>query len=159
MLKKLVKLGKSVGELIQKKDEVLLKKIQKRVRHPLLDPIMQVASKVGSVGLVWIPPAFILLCKHERLIFLIKHVGGYSLNFLIKNLIRRHRPGTTGFGYSFPSGHSMAVSFGILTYGKNALYWSIPLGTAILLSRVYLNKHYPSDVLAGFTEGLLLFLI
>lgn len=58
--------------------------------------------------------------------------------------------------YSFPSGHALhAVSFGILIlYYFPALAWIVlPFSTLVVLSRVILGLHYPSDVLAGIAIG------
>ncbi len=70
------------------------------------------------------------------------------------------------FGSSFPSGHAMmsVVLASLLSYTiirhiksdvrKNALYFSVfMLAVCIGFSRVYLNVHWASDVLAGFFVG------
>ena len=70
-------------------------------------------------------------------------------------------------GFSFPSGHSLAVTLMvgtlivILSQRIKDPVWrkvvQIVLGfylVSVLLSRVYLGVHYPSDVLASFCVGL-----
>lgn len=93
-------------------------------------------------------------------------LGGYFLAYLIKNLVRRARPDHDivggAFGFSFPSGHvfgsTILVLFvlGILVpriveSGNRFLIrvlmiiWLV----IIVLSRIYLRVHYPSDVLGS----------
>ncbi len=85
-----------------------------------------------------------------------------------------HRPRPTLFqpllhesGYSFPSGHSLIaiVVYGLLGYfathvlkgyGKRSLVIAVTvlIVVAIGVSRPYVQVHYPSDVLAGWTAGI-----
>jgi membrane-associated phospholipid phosphatase len=99
--------------------------------------------------------------------------GGGLLNIVLKNFFQRPRPDdslwlATVSGFSFPSGHSMGAMlfFGSLAY---VIYFTFErsrveriaaivvcvLATlAIGASRIYLNVHYLSDVIAGFLGGL-----
>lgn len=98
-------------------------------------------------------------------------LSSYVVMALLKLFFSRPRPLDPVFraaaGFSFPSGHAMsAVTFyGLLIYitwrnVENAFVkWvlTIALSFVILLigfSRVYLRVHYASDVLAGFSMGL-----
>ena len=98
--------------------------------------------------------------------------GAAVLEGATKLALHRARPDlfrlAAASGYSFPSGHALGAT---ALYGWLALsLWSrvtsrwgragllalailMPLG--IGLSRVYLGVHYPSDVLGGWTAGLL----
>ena len=88
-----------------------------------------------------------------------------------KNIYQRPRPAILHLveekGFSFPSGHSLAVTLMvgtliiILSQRIKDPVWKkivqIVLGfylVSVLLSRVYLGVHYPSDVLASFCVGL-----
>jgi len=99
-------------------------------------------------------------------------VGGSVLTLGLKTLIDRPRPDvvehlTYVATSSFPSGHSTMSAVVFLTLGS-LLTRLLPhrwlrfyvLAVAILLTllvgftRIYLGVHYPSDVLAGWTAGL-----
>ena len=96
--------------------------------------------------------------------------GNALLNPLLKRVFERVRPiHEHGFasasGFSFPSGHSSGatVAYGMLAYVMLRTLpaaWHLPalLGAAALAftvgcSRVFLQVHYASDVIAGFASG------
>ncbi|MBX3278678.1 MAG: phosphatase PAP2 family protein [Acidobacteria bacterium] len=97
--------------------------------------------------------------------------AGYALNYTLKILFARSRPELsplllTPSGYSYPSGHAMVstVVYGCAAYllarkWPRARRWITGAAVAwiflIGLSRVYLDAHWPSDVLAGFAAGWL----
>lgn len=97
--------------------------------------------------------------------------GNAVLNRLLKHIFARVRPlHEHGFavaeGYSFPSGHTSAsvAIYGMLAYLAVRLLpgrWHLPvvlLAAALAfstgVSRVLLQVHWASDVLAGFASGL-----
>jgi undecaprenyl-diphosphatase len=96
-------------------------------------------------------------------------VGGAALlRWLSKALVRRHRPSLAqrlGWGEtsSFPSGHStdcLALVLALVAVTRQS-YWQAPIrlfGMAMALlmgmSRIIRNRHYPSDVLAGWGLAL-----
>lgn len=102
-----------------------------------------------------------------------------TLNVLIKELIGRPRPEDTvvhqllsPIGLSFPSGHAMVpmVFFGFLglmawTYLQPGLKRTLGVVLTVLLvvliglSRVYLGVHWLSDVIGGWTGGLLMLIL
>src|SRR3989344_385768 len=91
----------------------------------------------------------------------------------IKALAQRARPENALIEtstYSFPSGHATLaiVFFSLLIYlfGKNIkntfIRWSFIAGNIFLIlligyTRIYLNAHWFTDVIAGFALGLLWF--
>ncbi len=118
--------------------------------------------------------AFFLLKKRKWYSIKIPAIAISSLllMFGLKQLFARQRPSNQllaeATNYSFPSGHAlMSVTFyGLLAYiawhsvrDKGAkwviisllIFWIILIG----LSRVYLRRHYYSDVMAGFATGFL----
>lgn len=67
-------------------------------------------------------------------------------------------------GHSFPSGAAqtaMIITCIIVGSWKGRLRWAIALNFLfwVSLSRVYLGAHYPSDILAGWVTGFLLWLL
>lgn len=121
----------------------------------------------------------LLLFLNERWsLFLILDVGltaaWLSMAFL-KALFGRLRPLGEHLvyagGFSFPSGHAMLslVFYGFVAYIaslylKGRSRWGVQLAAGLIVfliggSRVYLNVHYFSDVMAGFVIGGLFLLI
>jgi undecaprenyl-diphosphatase len=102
---------------------------------------------------------------------LLMSLSSLLLMFILKQLFSRKRPLApllnAAKGKSFPSGHAiMAVNFyGLLIYmlSETTLPLALKISISLFLilfilaigfSRVYLQVHYASDVLAGFIIGL-----
>ena len=123
---------------------------------------------VGAVGFVLLG-----LCIYKKwyrfAIALFGGIGGALVaNLVLKYLFARTRPSiftplVVETSYSFPSGHAMVssafVGIGIILLWRTRLripviVFGIIATFLIGLSRVYLGVHYPSDILAGWSVGL-----
>ncbi|MDV7766287.1 phosphatase PAP2 family protein [Peribacillus sp. CSMR9] len=125
---------------------------------------------IGIVSLLCVLYLWIIKKNYLPMaVFSIGMAGGDVLNEWIKNHTQRVRPGNhlleTG-GYSFPSGHAMLgliffsmVAYFILKEVKgNSLKWVMGIGFVCLvlligISRIAMNVHFPTDILAGYALG------
>ncbi len=148
---------------------------------PALDNAMWFASLVGSltvIGPLFVAVTSWLLWLHRRreaLFLTVALLGGVALNQTMKAFFHRPRPVLPWAEvipeYSFPSGHSMnsfvfyaalaLIAWVVLGRGKGiaAFCAATVLVLAVGASRVYLGHHYFSDVLGGYSAGLLWLLI
>ncbi|MEG4443108.1 phosphatase PAP2 family protein [Microcoleus sp. AT9_B5] len=143
---------------------------------PLGDRIMLGFTFLGEPNLllvICVTLGIILLARNHRseaATIAIAAGGAIGLNLLLKKLFARARPQLwervvdVRF-YSFPSGHAMIsmVIYGLLGYFLGSRFpkqrWliyslTVVLVAAIGLSRLYLGVHWPTDVIAGYTAGL-----
>lgn len=122
---------------------------------------------LAVLGFLWLDG------KHAAVWFvLIATSGGLALALVLKAFIGRPRPSVVPhLSYvhtsSFPSGHSMMAAVVYLTLGalltrlvgevRLKFYFlavAALLAGLVGLSRIYMGVHYPTDVLAGWTVGL-----
>ncbi len=162
-------------EYLLELDANILLWIQEYVRNDLLTPFFTVITKLGDAGMVWIlVSAALLLSKKTRKIGV---MGFCALifsvllnNVCLKNLVARTRPFDAIEGlvplvrrptdFSFPSGHAAssfcAAGVFVRKLPRPAGGLLFLLAILISISRLYVGVHYPSDVLVGVIDGLLL---
>ena len=146
---------------------------------PGLTETLRLVSRLGGPSVLGVLGAILtaVFVWHRwwrgAIVLCVAMVGAGFLDTTLKLAFQRTRP-TPYFGYalpdsySFPSGHAL-FAFCFFTAGAAllaprlqhvALRWLVwvvaaSLVLAIGFSRIYLGVHYPSDVLAGYTVGLL----
>lgn len=145
------------------------------------DWLEQAAGDVTSLGgtaslsLFTVIVAGFLWLNRKRgmlVLVLVSIVGGVIVSFGLKDLIGRPRPSAVPHlavvsTASFPSGHAFMSAVVYLTLGillsavltrrrlkLYVLFVALLLTFLIGISRIYLGVHYPTDVLAGWTGGL-----
>lgn len=144
--------------------------------NPLLNKIMTFITSIANPALLLVASMIlfgILFCQkkwHNSLLLIFGLIGGSLFELITKLIVHRARPENAFLsvsGYSFPSGHAtMAIIFfSLLIYSfkddiKNTIIrctfiiFNILLFLLIGFSRVYLNVHWFSDIVAGFALGL-----
>lgn len=142
-------------------------------------PLLRAAAMLTHLGdVLWIAPVASLLLvillqrRQGRLaaVWALALIGIMPIDSGLKALFRRVRPlDDHGFvsapGWSFPSGHAFAamVFYGMLAYvllrllprrfHRAVIAAALALIGAIGISRILLQVHYFSDVLAGYASG------
>lgn len=154
--------------------------LAEQLRAQLPTPVLRAIAMLTHLGdLLWVAPAavviaLVLLRRQQRQlagVWSIALFGILPINGGLKALFRRARPlHDHGFiiepGWSFPSGHAFGamVFYGMLAYVLLRLmprfHRGIVAGAVLLIgvigiSRILLQVHYFSDVLAGYAAGAL----
>jgi undecaprenyl-diphosphatase len=169
--------GVSHKDIIVIIDQWIIKKVL-MLRTTHLTMFMEFVTNLG--GIIIIGPCTIIISAYliirkefnSAVSLLVAISGGVILNNLLKLFFQRPRPIDESTliemsGWSFPSGHSMnsIIFYGILTYwiikGLSPLWLKSAacIITCLIvfmigISRIYLQVHYLSDVIAGFSCGL-----
>lgn len=165
------------GEFFRTFDEYelgLCLRLNRASTLPSLRGLFRVASRLGD-GVFWyalmalLPALFGGSAWEASLHMAAVGILGVALYKVLKTRMVRERPFVTHAAihlgtapldqYSFPSGHTLhAVAFTLVaTAYFPVLAWVlVPFAALVMLSRVVLGLHYPSDVVAGAIIGALL---
>ena len=161
-------------------DDALVATLRDTLSRPTLEAFAWVTrfGDTPTLTVLGITVALWLLLRKRYALALgwVLAVGGNSLlNVGLKSIFERVRPlhehgVAVAQGYSFPSGHSSGslVAYGMLAYvvlrclpptaprglGLLAMLLAASIAFATGCSRIFLQVHYASDVLAGFTSGM-----
>ncbi|RMA97560.1 phosphatase PAP2 family protein [Hydrogenothermus marinus] len=143
-----------------------IKEFTQKNKSDFLDKTTNIFNEAGSGYAIAIPISTYALgyyLKDQKLakasrVAIASALVSASIVFPIKYITHRKRPDDSDH-YSFPSGHT---AFAFAIFGSYAKYYnegitpyilySIPVLTGF--SRIYKNKHYLSDVVAGGVIGL-----
>ncbi|MBI3385795.1 phosphatase PAP2 family protein [Candidatus Gottesmanbacteria bacterium] len=138
----------------------------------LLNLIGLFLSGIGMAGIVWFVLGAWLFFREEKrdhwfwAPVVLAGIGSWLLaDAILKPLVARVRPaiemgaiivGSQSKDAAFPSGHA-TIAFamaGVLSHKEPRWRWVFYLlAVAIALSRIYLGKHYPLDVIGGAVVG------
>lgn len=158
----------TITTLIQSNQSTVMTKLSKAlalIGAPKLEAIIAVAL-IFSIPIFYRNYQAITVrsAASHLVLFATINVVTYVSNSILKHLFHRHRPLLHDIGgYSFPSDHAM-MAFAFYITGVYLLWehlssrggrillttTGITMTIVISLSRIYLNKHYPSDIIAGF---------
>ena len=145
---------------------------------PWLNEAARDVTALGGVTfltlLTFFVAGYLLMVRkyHAMWLVLIATFSGLAASTVLKHFFHRPRPELVPhlsyvYTSSFPSGHSMMSAITYLTLGtllaRLTPGWAVKIYLVacalfvtglIGISRVYMGVHYPTDVLAGWTAGL-----
>ncbi|MEN3046028.1 MAG: phosphatase PAP2 family protein [Candidatus Hydrothermales bacterium] len=135
-----------------------------RNRTPFLDKTFTIITKSADKEVFLVSEVILsnFFSEHERedAKLLLFGVGLSSLSVLtLKVLFKRKRPSgelKSAFDYAFPSGHatgSFSFAYILSKRHKNLKFLLYSWAFLVGISRIYLDRHWTTDVLAGIVIG------
>lgn len=147
-------------------DATVLRRTRALLGDTAAVPVARGLSHAGEHALGWLAlGAAGWLSGHRRQEWAVGTAGvvaAHAAGVVVKRVVRRPRPAlpdvpalvSTASRLSFPSAHSCSTAAAVVGFGplvgRPAL---VSVTAAMLVSRVLLGVHYPSDVLAGAALG------
>ena len=155
-------------------DESLFLSINHLPHTPLTNALGLLLSGVGAAGIIWFLLGLFLFFREEKKdhwffapLFLAGGFSWFIVEVVLKPLAARSRPGlelgaiivgsSLNDSYSFPSGHATIAFAMAVVLSKKEPKWRwmfYVLAVLISLSRIFLGKHFPLDVIIGGLLGL-----
>lgn len=154
-------------------DFAVLDALQK-IHCTFLNYFLAFFTYIGEGGAVWIAATVIMLIIPKQRKAGIAAASALTVHlvlneWIIKNIVRRPRPFTLNpnidtivhkpSSYSFPSGHScssFAAATVIFCFDKRLGIVAYVTAALIAFSRNYFYIHFPTDVICGSLEGIIL---
>jgi hypothetical protein len=145
----------------------ILVAVQNRLARPGILRIARGLSHFGEHALGWLSIGALgfIIDKHNRKRWLKLFAAAFishALSVIIKRVIRRKRPSderiivgvSTPSRLSFPSSHATSTTAALVSLAKITKNPLPLIGVPVMmLSRMVLGVHYPTDVLAGALVG------
>lgn len=145
----------------------LLAAVQRRIAVPQVVTVARGMSHFGEHALGWLAMGALgaLVDRRRRRDWLLSAAAvaaAHGTSIAVKRVVRRHRPtdpsvavlAGTPSHLSFPSSHAASTTAAAILYGGLLRRRLSPLVVPpMLISRLVLGVHYPSDVLVGSALG------
>jgi membrane-associated phospholipid phosphatase len=152
---------------LEDQETALLVAVQRRIAVPRVVSLARGMSYFGEHAVGWLAVGALgaLLDRRRRRQWLASAVAvatAHGTSIGVKRVVRRHRPTDpsvavlvgTPTQLSFPSSHAASTTAAAILYGGLLGRRLSPLLVPpMLLSRLVLGVHYPSDVLVGSALG------